>query len=992
MFAASVLCLVSCSDDPDVAPIKRDTDEINVTYQTGATARFSVRFNGAWEARAVCTDEAGNVVDNWFAVSPGEGIGNGSSYQYVTVTASRNAGAVRTGTIVLSSRGGAGEQAITVTQDDGTFSVGVPEISGTLRSGKPSAAMLVVGYDKAFGGEALVVKTALEGAGAEGLSVAEIYETTIEEEGGGSVSIPIGGTPGFLGELICKIVVTVDGVEVFDGEVTASVVSDSELFRMGFERFVWGGDYVANKAGISPVPGGGEATAAYDGAEPDAGGGTTAGTNGAKDMFKTMSDAYRANRGITEWTGLRCYERPGYIRLGTGTAGGWIMTPVLSSLSSAPETIVLSLDLCRVDNETGTFIVSAEGAGVVLNGNVTNAVLPAPAGASSRKWTTLSFTIEGATNQTRIKISAEDISAAGSRMNLDNIVVMGAAKPEVTEKLSAPDESKIIYTPGEDFIKYAWEGISGATGYEASIARQDAPDFRKTLRTDVAECLFGDLAPGFYIFTLRALYAPDPEFDSDEVSRLSGTSGFVAAKLDAPQNLAYTSTAAAVTLTWDMVVGATGYEAVLNHAASGVEVEKKSVSEPVCEFTGLAAGTAYVASVRALVAGNEEFDSDAAVLAVETVTPTQLRKPVVTGIYEVGYAHAIIEYDYEDWVVSPAGLIPLFAFRVTDASGNLVAAYNHIAQGLPQSGKGYSFNNNVCRVGSSVKYNNPRFYLGGLEPGRSYRAQVRVIAGDPGEADSEWSDPVPFTTAAGPDKSNYLFYKDFNDFWWGSNMVTMACAPIPAAGAGALATVDWDQPYYASPNPVATFGNLSSMTHTNASYALLLEKFMPEWGDEDGKDFAAGTVNLVAGHLKFGTGSARGSLKLPAIAALISPTDIILEFDACPYYEPAGGSVGYFPTTSPAVPGIKDDCYVTVADGAKLITSVDGVVCEASSEVQVVSRDQTEMDPAIPQYQYTHHVVRVSGATAATRLVIQSKTTGGGGRMWLDNITIRKAE
>lgn len=991
MFAASVLCLAACSDDPDVAPIKRDTDEINVAYQTGATARFTVRFNGAWEVRAVCTDPAGNPEQSWFTLTPDSGVGNGTDYQYVTVTASRNAGAARKGMVVLVPRVGA-EQTIAITQEDGTFSVLEPEISGTLRSGASSSAMLVVGYDKAFGGEKLLVKTTLSGAGADGLGVVESYETTIEEEGSGSVSIPIEGAPAFLGELVCNLVVTVDDREVFNGAVSTSVVSDSELFRMEFERFLWGGDYVANKAGISPVPGGGEAPASYDGSEPDAGGGTTAGTNGAKDMFSTMSDAYRANRGITEWTGQRCYERPGYIRLGTGTAGGWIMTPPLASLSSAPETVVLSVDLCRADNENGTFIVSAEEAGVVLNGNITAATLPAPAGASSRKWTTLSFTIEGATNRTRIKISAEDITVAGSRMNLDNLVVMGAAVTEVTEPLPEPDREKIAYTSTDASIRYTWEGVKGATGYEASIARQDAPDFRKTIRTDIAECLFEELTPGFYLFTLKALYAPNAEFDSGEVECLSGTSGFVTSKLDPPQGLECMAGVTSVKLTWDPVTGATGYEVVLRSTPSGVEVAKAEVTEPAHEFTELTAGTAYTVSVRALVAGNEAFNSEEATLSVETVTPTQLRKPAVTKVYQVGYAHAIVEYDYEDWVVSPADRIPLFAFRVTDAAGNTVGAYTHIENGLAQSGKNYSFNNNVGRIGSSVKYNNPRFYLGGLEPGKEYRAQVRVMARNIDEADSEWSEPVSFTTAPMPDRSGYLFYKDFDDFWWGSNMVTMACAPIPAAGASGLTTVDWNQPYYCAANPVSTFGNLTSMRHDNASYSLLLNKFMPEWGGEDGADFAAGTVNLVAGHLKFGTGSARGSLKLPALAALTGPTDIILEFDACPYYEPAGGSIGYFPTPNPGTPGIPDDCYVTVAGGAELITSVDGAACAAASEVQITSRDQGAMDPAIPQYQYTHHTVRVSGATSATRLIIQSKTTKGGGRMWLDNITIRRAE
>ena len=43
MLFVSALCLAACSDDPDVAPLKRDTDAVELTYNSGATTQISVR-------------------------------------------------------------------------------------------------------------------------------------------------------------------------------------------------------------------------------------------------------------------------------------------------------------------------------------------------------------------------------------------------------------------------------------------------------------------------------------------------------------------------------------------------------------------------------------------------------------------------------------------------------------------------------------------------------------------------------------------------------------------------------------------------------------------------------------------------------------------------------------------------------------------------------------------------------------------------------------
>ena len=134
--------------------------------------------------------------------------------------------------------------------------------------------------------------------------------------------MPITGTPAELGELVCHVTFKLDGVVKFQGDVTGSVSSSNEVFKMGFELFVWGGDYPNNKKGPGPNGSAG-AGKDFDGTEEALPDQITAGSDGTSDVFKTMGEQYRINRGVEKWAGERVYEHPGYVKLGvTATAAG----------------------------------------------------------------------------------------------------------------------------------------------------------------------------------------------------------------------------------------------------------------------------------------------------------------------------------------------------------------------------------------------------------------------------------------------------------------------------------------------------------------------------------------------------------------------------------------------------------------------------------------------------------------------------------------------
>ncbi len=975
MLVVSVLCLVGCADDPDVNPLKRDTDAVEVAYNTDATAQFTVRFNGPWTASVVCKDDVGTDIDKWFSISPDNGVGNGKEYQYVTITAQRNAGIARTGYVYIQPKNSNAQPLeISVTQADGIFSVLEPKIEGVLKSGMPSAGELRVGYDKAFGGEKILVKASLGGEAAEGLVIRDEFETTIPEEGSGAVSIPITGTPTFLGKLICNVVVLLDGEQVFSGEVVGSVISSNEIFRMGFDLFVWGGRYIENKPGPGPN-GTSSADKTFMGNEPAEEDKISAGSDGTNDVFLTMTETYRINRGVEKWDGSKIYEHPGYLKMGTGSASGWIMTPELEGLSTAPETVVLSIDFCRFQNETGTYYVTAEGAGVVTNGTINSTVLPAPTNASERKWTTLTFTVEGATNKTRIKLAAEDFSAGNNRLNIDNFVVMGAAKTEVKEQLPAPDAEKVACMPGKTSLDFSWEGVKGATGYEVSVADEKTPDFRKTVQTEETTYTFEGLNPGFYLFTVKALYEENPEFNSEETSVPCGTLGYLKAPLAAPTELAYEAQATALKLTWKVVPGATHYAVALKTAA-GENVAAATSEELAYEFTKLTPGTAYVASVQACVTGGivvgSEFDSEAVTLDVATIDPRPLIAPAAK-LYGKTHGLAVIEWELSAEALAElpiTGNKDIYDFRLKDAGGTVIENYT-------------AENYNYFALN---RYKFFRFAFGGLTPGTSYTMEMRRKSpeGKVELLDSEWV-AVSVTTDAAPDTSGYLLYADFENFPYGAQ-------PLMCAYGRAFDTKITDfvsNVVFIKPSSSNTVYNPSSKW-TNATFC---QAYAPMWSASEltNAEFNS-NVNLAMGVLKFGGGSKPARLTLPEFAELTGASDVVLEFDASPYIEPSnpGGSME---ESLAANEGL--EFYIKVTGAT--IAEADGKAVGAA-EATLTNVASPEMGgvgaEALKCYVYTGHTVKLTGVTAESRIMIYTALENDKKqhRMWLDNIKAKKAQ
>ncbi|MGM9766444.1 MAG: BACON domain-containing protein, partial [Candidatus Cryptobacteroides sp.] len=238
----SLFALTSCENEEVNPNLRRDTDAINIGYNEGATATVTVRYDGQWYA----------VSDvDWLSVSPDSSdptVGNGKDFQTLTITASRNAGDSRKGTIRILSSNGVYNASVEVTQADGNLSISAPEVAGGLYKDEAAAASIVLKYSKAKGGEKVKISASIDGDAA--LSIASETEQTIDAEGDGSISVSIKGTPSIFGDIRIPVTVTIDGNTVYAGTLTASVLSPDIIYIQTFDKMIFGGDYPNNQVGI----------------------------------------------------------------------------------------------------------------------------------------------------------------------------------------------------------------------------------------------------------------------------------------------------------------------------------------------------------------------------------------------------------------------------------------------------------------------------------------------------------------------------------------------------------------------------------------------------------------------------------------------------------------------------------------------------------------------------------------------------------------------
>ena len=432
--------LIYITEKPGDFEPELTTDPESLEFVTaGEDKPVKVTANAAWSVRSEAA---------WLSFAP-EGGDAGTST--VTITASRNqTGAERPATVeflidgeVIATLGvkQSGEEI-----QYAPSPVGLTELNA-------SATVLTFGWDEPAG--ATHKYQAALFTDKEGEPVQQSPEFTLDAKFPAPIFTFGGLEPSTAYQLAVRTISTTDGVEdspyVFlESRTTAAqTATPGALVSMRFDRLKWCGDHMLKAYGLRPTSVSG--TVAPE-AKADAL--TNANTGGSSDVFNTHSDAFRADRGVSGWYGLRAYEYPGYIKLGTSSKAGFLVTPKLSGLNEATD-VRISFRLGNwnepsADGSTFTIDKAVIRVGVVPE-NVTDANLKsyadaytlttnisftadeAPVSATPQTWTDVSFEVPAVKPTDRLIIYAtvDGTEKSGkARYEVDDIeVVPGSVKP-----------------------------------------------------------------------------------------------------------------------------------------------------------------------------------------------------------------------------------------------------------------------------------------------------------------------------------------------------------------------------------------------------------------------------------------------------------------------------------------------------------------------------------------------------------------------------------
>lgn len=389
----------SCSSDEESFVLRSD-NHLSFSYAL-SDENFTVCTNGDWSITSDC---------DWLSFSTMQGKGDGTTREKVQVTAARNISEAREGTFILHAAGK--DLTIACSQEEGApLTFAQAKLSASLSAGKSVDGISVdVPYSYGYKGQKIVLHASLSGAGAEGLSIAD--QTFTLESTEGTLHLYLMGAPTSSGPLVIKI--SSDDATANTAMLQTSVLS-KVILEQHFDLMLWGGDVIGNKTGIMGTFIAGDSGKIIDSTKSP----TTckATTDGSNDLILTMAESYRQLRGFSGWDGSKIYEHPGYIKMGTASAIGKVITPALSELTDGVTSVKVTCRAAQYIAESGGKLTIT-----VLDGGTPsiNAYTYKYAGTKAGgTWEDVSFTIDGVTKKTKIQFSSQ----GNKRFCMDDIVI-----------------------------------------------------------------------------------------------------------------------------------------------------------------------------------------------------------------------------------------------------------------------------------------------------------------------------------------------------------------------------------------------------------------------------------------------------------------------------------------------------------------------------------------------------------------------------------------
>lgn len=390
---------VSCSSDDEMFVLRSD-DNLNFSYALDQK-NFTVCTNGEWSITTDC---------DWLSFSEMEGKGDGTTRKNVVVTAARNISEARQGTFILHAAGK--DLTVNCQQEEGApLTFGQARLTGSLQAGKLAEDVFVeVPYSYGVVGTDLTLHASLSGAACEGLSIAD--KTFTLDATSGMLRLLLTGTPLTSGPLIVKV--SSDDATANTSLVQVTVLS-KVILEQHFDLMLWGGDVIGNKTGIKGVFMTGDGGKVIDPSQPAVA--CKATDDGSNDLILTMAESYRQLRGFSGWDGAKIYEHPGYIKMGTASAIGHVITPALGELSKGVTSVKVSCRVAQYYKESGGTLTIK-----VLNGgtpSISTYVYKNAGTAKGGTWEDVSFTVNGVNSDTKIQFSTE----GNMRFCMDDVII-----------------------------------------------------------------------------------------------------------------------------------------------------------------------------------------------------------------------------------------------------------------------------------------------------------------------------------------------------------------------------------------------------------------------------------------------------------------------------------------------------------------------------------------------------------------------------------------
>jgi len=254
--------------------------------------------------------------------------------------------------------------------------------------------------------------------------------------------------------------------------------------------------------------------------------------SGSTDRASSL-DSYTA---VSGWTGSKVYENAGSVKLGSGSANGWLATPALD----LPAGTVLSCLLTKYNKDTGTVSI-----GLSTDGGASWTDLETGIALTSTA-TVHTLVLAQACTNAQLKIASSD-----HRFYLDDVLL---AAPASTNLVSIPGYPQSTGTA----IGWTVTGLDPATTYRVAVCASNtlgASDWSDPVTAttadpgtapvwsaipdaalavgdefefDAADCVTGTPAPGIL---LTAHTAPEEEFDHENgyllyIPQTAGTQTF----------------------------------------------------------------------------------------------------------------------------------------------------------------------------------------------------------------------------------------------------------------------------------------------------------------------------------------------------------------------------------------------------------------------------------------------------------------------------------